>query len=110
MFFVIFSVIFFYISFDYVIGSAQMNNSYLNNFFLGFNIANFYFAKKTEIVSDVNFKYINLYLFKKSNYVDKIQINQLSSLSRFSNLCFTILKFLCLGMFCNIIVDLVMGD
>lgn len=87
-----------------------MNNSYLNNFFLGFNIANFYFAKKTEIVSDVNFKYINLYLFKKSNYVDKIQINQLSSLSRFSNLCFTILKFLCLGMFCNIIVDLVMGD
>ena len=46
LFFVIFSVIFFYISFDRIIGNAQINNSYLNNFFLGFNIANFYFVKK----------------------------------------------------------------
>lgn len=110
LFFVIFSVIFFYISFDHVIGGAQINNSYFNNFFLGFNIANFYFAKKSEIATDKNFKYINLYLFQNSNYLDKIQINQLSSLSHFSNWCFTLLKFLCLGIFCTIIVDLVMGD
>ena len=87
-----------------------MNNSYLNNFFLGFNIANFYFAKKSEIATDNNFKYINLYLFQNSNYLDKIQINQLSSLSHFSNWCFTILKFLCLGIFSTIVVALVMGQ
>ena len=87
-----------------------MNNSYLNNFFLGFNIANFYFAKKSEIATDKNFKYINLYLFQNSNYLDKIQINQLSALSHFSNWCFTLLKFLCLGIFSTIVVALVMGQ